>query len=475
MARILVVGTAAWRETLRAPLLAAGHEVLSSSDAFEAIAIALGTPTAAIITQSTLDGVSGLQLCRLVNAEQPFRGIPVVIVSSEGEAGAAFQARAAGAAAHVGDTAELLRVLPGILARPEPEPFRRRVGRDSLMRRLSLVLDRALRDGEIAADVRALATVDGLERMFEGLVDLAAQILPYTWLGLVVSGDAHTFLLHAAEDDAHAEREAREVLAVSVKMQLIGGRRAVPRPSSTADGEQEAIEVPIFFGDCQVGQLAVMLPRSGDGDAKRSVGLIAYELGGPLKIMSLLEQVQRQAATDALTGLLNRRAFLDLVERERARSERYGAAPMSLLVIDIDHFKNVNDVHGHPAGDAVLRNVARAFADATRATDIVCRWGGEEFVIAIPHTNLEEALVAAERIRARIEATSHELPGGGTLHVTASIGVSAGVAAWSPEQLIAAADLGLYDAKTTGRNRVCAAPAEERFSEIAVEGLQRAS
>lgn len=474
VARILVAGTDSWCDHVAAALMAAGHEVASSSDAFEAAEIALGTPTAAIVTQKKLIGASGLQLCRLVSAERLHRGIPVVVMSSKGELGTAFQARAAGAAAHVDDIDGLLGVLPGLLAQSELEPVTQRVDRNSLARRLSIVLDSALRDGVIAADVRALATVDGLERMFEGLVDLASQVLPYTWLGLVVSGSRCSFLLHAGEDDGDAERGAREVLGLDADTPCIDSRGAVPRSTSAAGGAREPVEVPIFFGDCQVGQLAALLPPSHDGDLKRAVGLIAYELGGALKLMSLLEQVQRQAATDSLTGLLNRRAFLDLVVRQQARSERY-PAPTSFLLVDIDHFKCVNDVHGHLAGDAVLRGVAQTFETAKRTTDIVCRWGGEEFVVALLHTHIEDALVVAERIRARIAATAHEIPGGGSLFVTASIGVATGVPPWTPEHMLARADVALYEAKATGRNRICAAPREERFPAEALDDFRRAS
>jgi diguanylate cyclase (GGDEF)-like protein len=460
VARILVVGKDPWRADVAVSLRAAGHEVVSASDAFEATETALATPTAAIVTQRTLISASGFQLCRLVHAERPLRAIPVIVMSGEGDVGAGFQARAAGAAAHVVDIEQLMHVLPGVLARAELETTSKRVDRELLASRLSIVLDRALLDAEIAADVRALATVDSLERMFEGLVELASQVLPYAWLGLVVSGETPSFRLQAAEGDETAEAEAREALGLDADTPCIDARHMAARGPSTPRA-RHATEVPIFFGDCQVGQLAVMLPPATSGDVKRAVGLIAYELGGALKIMSLLEQVQRQAATDALTGLLNRRAFLDLVGREQARAARYGT-PTSFLVVDIDHFKNVNDVHGHPAGDAVLRGIARTFEAATRTTDIVCRWGGEEFVVALPHTNGEDALLAAERIRARIEATAHELPGGGSLYVTASIGVATAASSWSSEQMLGAADAALYEAKATGRNCVCLAGSVKR-------------
>lgn len=455
MARILVAGTEGWCRSITSRLESCGHEVVCAHDALDAAELALDAPTAAIITQSVLARASGAQLCRLVQAELPHGELPVVVMSDgTDDPGAAYEARAAGAIAHVRDVEGLLRALPGIVARPLLSPPPRRASRRELGGRLSAVLDRALRDGEIAADVRALASAESLERMFEGLVSLASQVVPYAWLGLVIAGDSPSFLLHAATEDHDAEAEARAALGIDATqscttVRTAASRRAVPREVDA----QDAIEVPIFFGDALVGQLAVKLTTAKDADARRTVGLVAHELGGPLRIMTLLEQVQRQAATDALTGLLNRRAFLDLVTREHARSMRNGA-PTSFLVVDIDHFKRVNDVHGHPAGDAVLTGVARVFAETTRATDVVSRWGGEEFVIALPQTDMRDAQSMAERVRAQLERTAHLLPGGASLMVTVSIGFATAYAPWSIEQVLAAADAALYEAKSGGRNRV---------------------
>lgn len=175
-----------------------------------------------------------------------------------------------------------------------------------------------------------------------------------------------------------------------------------------------------------------------------------------------------------MTGLTNRRAFLDLVGREQSRAARY-SQHTSFLVVDIDHFKRVNDVHGHLAGDAILRGVARALGRATRTTDIVCRWGGEEFVIALPQTDLEGALSAAERVRAEIEATSHALPAGSSLTVTASIGAaSAATTPWTLEAVLAKADAALYEAKRAGRNRVCCEPVDEASPEALETGFRQA-
>ena len=159
------------------------------------------------------------------------------------------------------------------------------------------------------------------------------------------------------------------------------------------------------------------------------------------------------AVTDGLTGLHNRRyldSHLDTLF-ERAASRR---RPLSILIADIDHFKRVNDTHGHDAGDAVLREFARRLRQNVRGIDLACRYGGEEFVIAMPDTDGDTAAGVAERVRSHIAGREFEIPGA-TLSLTASIGVtSLRNVGDSVEALMKRADVALYEAKNGGRNRV---------------------
>lgn len=158
------------------------------------------------------------------------------------------------------------------------------------------------------------------------------------------------------------------------------------------------------------------------------------------------------AMRDPLTDTINRRHFMELLQREHQRAERYGA-PYALLMIDIDHFKQVNDRHGHQIGDRAILAMADCCRALSRPTDIIARYGGEEFVLALPETGLAGAEKFAERLRASVETlTLKEAPG---LRLTVSIGVSMFQQSTSFEQLIAAADASLYNAKAAGRNRIC--------------------
>jgi diguanylate cyclase (GGDEF)-like protein len=168
--------------------------------------------------------------------------------------------------------------------------------------------------------------------------------------------------------------------------------------------------------------------------------------------------LNKMAQTDALTGLLNRRAFEEILRRELVRCERSGGV-MGLLLIDLDYFKQVNDSLGHFAGDDVLRRIATALRDSTRPSDVVARYGGEEFVVLLRNAALEESRVAAERIRQRI-ANVGGMPG--SVNLTASIGVAVSEPRETTTDFLLRADEALYRSKREGRNQVSVYRASDR-------------
>lgn len=157
------------------------------------------------------------------------------------------------------------------------------------------------------------------------------------------------------------------------------------------------------------------------------------------------------AHSDALTGVFNRRKFNELCAAEIVRSGRYGT-PLALIMIDIDHFKRVNDVHGHLVGDQVLVDVARLLGERMRATDALCRWGGEEFMILAPHLDAAGAVQMAEKLRAAVAEADFGVAG----TMTCSFGVATLQECERAIDLILRADTYLYRAKRSGRNCVAA-------------------
>ena len=166
------------------------------------------------------------------------------------------------------------------------------------------------------------------------------------------------------------------------------------------------------------------------------------------------DELEAQANTDQLTGLANRRRFASTGSAELTRSHRY-TRPLSLLAVDIDFFKRINDRYGHDGGDAVLQRIAGLLRETVRDQDLVARMGGEEFAVVLPEIDLEHARLAAERMRAKVAAMTITMPNGESMVITASFGVATA----SPDDedihvVLQHADRALYRAKESGRNRV---------------------
>jgi diguanylate cyclase (GGDEF)-like protein len=194
-------------------------------------------------------------------------------------------------------------------------------------------------------------------------------------------------------------------------------------------------------------------PSAFDQEARRTITMVVPHVVNALTMASLVEEVEARSLTDPLTGLANRRWLEQRIDEEMDRVRRYGR-PLCLAIIDIDHFKAVNDHLGHAAGDEVLRKLAALLLTERRSTDLVCRYGGEEFVLILPETWPGDAVMLAERIKSCAEDGALGLHADGR-PITLSIGIAgAGPTRDQPATVFAAADTALYRAKADGRNQV---------------------
>ncbi len=221
---------------------------------------------------------------------------------------------------------------------------------------------------------------------------------------------------------------------------------------------------PGLGADEHMGLGAICVGRSnGEPFAENDQGraeMLVNQAAAHLMNISLLESTRTQAATDGLTGLPNRRAFVEKLDEMLHRAARFGT-PVSLLMLDVDHFKKVNDTYGHPVGDQVLRRLAGLLTESIReAVDLAARFGGEEFAVLLENTSMDGALNLGERLRAGLEAeTFIHMEGSQAtqFHVTMSIGVASYPEAGDAMVLVGRADEALYQAKETGRNQVVSA------------------
>jgi len=283
------------------------------------------------------------------------------------------------------------------------------------------------------------------------------------------SGNLEAELFLEPDMDHEAERHwTEELLRVSAKTagQAMSGYKATFLGGGTGrelvgipELPDEVIPLPLRAGGQAFGVLALYrsLERPLGKDQVQALFASVNHLALALRNAALFNQVKSRADHDGLTRIHNRRAFDERLVDELRRHQRY-RQPMSLLMLDIDHFKAVNDTYGHLTGDRVLREVGRILSETLRSTDFTARFGGEEFVVILPQTAEDQSQILAERLRNLIANTqfTHE---GRPFAITVSIGVAALLpgALAKRRDLLEKADQALYQAKHLGRNQVCTA------------------
>jgi diguanylate cyclase (GGDEF)-like protein len=332
------------------------------------------------------------------------------------------------------------------------------------MRRRIAALENVVRDQHLAAEgqlnsLAALSSELRLDEVLDRIIASAGSAIVGAQFALLIAdvGGMRAYRYSGVDPDSVRRLESwahdnqRTLSRGSIVMDV--GR--VPSLSELADQQGHplgaACAAPLVFGDRLLGVLIALTPGGAAVFLPQDVQALETYAGHAAIALSnarLVEQLEREAATDPLTGLANKRAFELAYGAELSRAARQGNT-VALVLIDIDHFKEINDTHGHPFGDRVLVAVAQALRSAVRTHDTVARLGGEEFALLVPDASLEDALEIAERARALIADV--EIP-------SAALSSSAGAAATSagPErsgELFDAADRALYEAKRLGRGR----------------------
>ncbi|MCL2232273.1 MAG: diguanylate cyclase [Treponema sp.] len=272
------------------------------------------------------------------------------------------------------------------------------------------------------------------------------------------------YTIYAAKDGQTALEMAKKHLPDIILLDIIMPEMNGYTMISHLKEQKETKDIPVIF----------ITGLNSSEDEEKGLGLDAADyickpftnsivklrVRNQIKIVNAMRTIERLSNTDSLTGIANRRKFNERLHLEWSRAARENM-DLSLVIADVDLFKRYNDTHGHIQGDAALQSVARVMAKGIkRGVDMIARWGGEEFAILLPQTDIEGALTVAEHIRANV--ANERIPcEGGEHSVTLSFGVSSikPSAGTSIDEFIVSADKALYMAKEQGRNRVCAYPA----------------
>jgi two-component system cell cycle response regulator len=475
--RVLVIDPSdGRREILARRLRAQGYVVEEASEPAKGADLALSEPPAAVVADLWMPSISGVQLCRLLRSEPATVDVPVILCGERDEPKNRFWSEHAGAAAYVikGRTGDLVRALTkAIEASAKGDSFFVQLsgGGLDIRDRIASHLDAALFESVVAAELRALANAGSFDRLFDQLAQLMSQVTRYRWIALTTEHPLRVAIHHHPSTRGIAEREARAALGLADSVAVVS---VEDEDAVAEDSGPVPIVSSVPFADVPVARFAMGSSQEGERDASSLVPIVARELGGAVRMAALVEESQLLAATDALTGLMNRRAFGSLMKGEIARCDRYGY-PLSFALLDIDHFKQVNDKRGHGGGDRVLSAVGGLLQSLLRRSDYAGRWGGEEFVITYTSTDLAGAQLAGERLRKAVEDLVVNDEGGERIPVT----VSVGLATWHPgesvESLVDRADRAMYASKAAGRNRVSVCARQEALSRAPLNSIGQPS
>lgn len=472
--RVLVVDDSeVTRAILSRTLRGAGFEVLEARDGAEGAMAALREQPAVVVTDLEMPTMDGFPLLRLLKADPASSHIPVLILTSHGEAASRYWSLRTGADAyltkdfHPGD---LVKLVAGLV--------------------------------ETAAASPRAPLVDAADLQTMGPVEVLARVARHLDTSLLQATILNTLLEHgmAANDFHEAARGALETLSQVVDAQFL----AVGVAEADSAMVQILLQDPIRTTDVEVlgdllartlglnrgtaiearvsgdpGDLPVELERTvwltlpvrgaagtlaflprDPHEFAASTGALAGALTSHLAMVldnaRLSQRLHELSTLDGLTRQLNHREIYARLTEELERARRY-RLPLSVVLCDFDHFKEINDTHGHLAGDAVLREGAAVLRRCLRSTDLLGRYGGEEFLAVLPQVDLSGARMAAERLRVGLERHPVRLAGGGEVRVTASFGVASRdelANLESGDVLVSLADSRLYEAKAAGRNLV---------------------
>lgn len=448
---ILIDSDVSNTDVLSRRLRAQGYSVEVANDAALGATRALASPPSAVICNLWMPGISGVQICRLLNAEASTMDVPVILRGPDDEPRNRFWAQKAGATEYVakGRMGELVRALERSIVDDDDNSFFTHLSGEEveIRDRIAAHLDEALFASVVAAEVRALGSCGSFERLFDLFSQLVAQITPYRWLA-VSTQPIPRLGLHASPSQFETcAAEARHLLKLSDDVSLV---EVMDEDATSTPEGPPPYTSEILFGGFSFGTIALAPDKQGDHLNQTLVDLFGRELGGSLRMVNLVEESQRLASTDVLTGLYNRRALCIELD-ETLQQCRLRSISMALMLLDVDHFKRINDEHGHGGGDLVLSQLGTLLSGLG---GIAGRWGGEEFVLIVRDVDDKSAMEFASNLRLAVEALDI-VTGAAKINVTVSVGVAMFVPEDTSDSLVDRADRAMYHAKSSGRNQVC--------------------
>lgn len=459
----------------------AGHEVITATDAIEGIQATYQNRPDLIISDIMMPNINGYQLCRLLKNDILTKDIPVMLLTILDKKLDKFWGLRAGADAYLLKDLdfefilkEIAYVLNGTpdLTEEDRANFAKNfnAGNEDVQTRISKILDDSLIESTIVNEFRNLSEfLQDKQKLCKSIFSLLASIIDYNVAGMFFNklDTKKPCNLNLSISSCTCNENVIENITKEFADTMNGIMGySCDFDSNIVETSTESQEVitetnkfaskliiPIMFDNMLIGGICLYNTTAKDYKASKIFNLILNELKMIMRMEWLYSETKHLAITDSLTGLYNRHYLQENIDREYTRAVRYTTS-ISVAMVDIDHFKRINDTYGHQFGDYVIREISMIINNSLRKTDLVFRYGGEEIIAIMPETNTEKAYVPLERIRKIVSEKEFEYEGVKT-NVTISIGIaSADQHISTSTQLIELADKALYTAKETGRNKV---------------------
>ena len=438
-ARILVIDDIETnRRLLEARLSAEYFEVLLAADGPTGLELARTEEPDLILLDIMMPGMDGFEVCKRLKADDKLRHIPVVMVTALDEREGRIRGLKAGADEFLTKPVDEIALFARVR---------------SLLRLKAVTDELRLRD----------LSSGGAQLIKNQNPDVTVIAMDEKSASRIADHLDPNMRVHVTLEPQEALRQARasDLVIVDLSSPRFDGLRICARIRSDAETRQLPIlaivsneDRPTMVRALDLGVNDVAFRPVDPVELNARAGTLIQRKSYTDALRDRLEESLELAVTDSLTGLYNRRYLMSRA-RQGLEALRKSGEPMAMAILDLDHFKRVNDVYGHQAGDRVLRRFAELAGGAVRALDIAGRYGGEEFVIMFADSSLEHALQATERLRARVASDPFVINSAGeTLQVTFSAGVAEARPNDEVEDIIERADRALYDAKASGRNQV---------------------
>ncbi len=443
-----------------------GFRVITAKDGIEGYHKVITESPDLIISDINLPELNGYQFCRLIKNENATSYIPIILLTSLGQKQDRFWGLKAGADRYIlKDTSmdPLVKEVKTLIAEKIGKIKKRQsqsAGGDikdaTIMSRVNYLFDKLLFESTIMGEIKNLATlVNDRTMLLNEFFKIMTALFDYKASSFLIMSGENTVLYLDLKDGMLSDeniKTVKDAYSNDIKIEIISGmeynNKKMHMPysiDSTLNIQKECLGNIFIFNDREYGI-----------NNRNTLTLIGKDLAVVVKLMLLYEENERLSITDGLTKVHNRRYFNAQIEKEFEKAKRYNSK-LTLIMLDIDHFKLLNDNYGHQQGDMVLIHLARILKDNVRNIDLIARYGGEEFAVLMSGADKKEGAIVAEKLRKKIEV--YPFPalqkGSEPLKATISLGVAEYSADMnSTDDLVKSADNVLYKAKKDGRNRV---------------------